>query len=130
MNTAVMNGSLGAMGPGNNMVNQDNGDTGRAIEPIMAPALVDPGSLETLHHSVLSALRSGSAPWFADVLRNHDEIGDLSNKGRRKMPALMRGADGRHLALTRRQVDLIRRVARGDIFADTRASSASPKDKK
>jgi hypothetical protein len=39
-------------------------------------------------------------------------VGDLSNKGRRKMPALMRGADGRALALTRRQVDVIRKAAR------------------
>jgi hypothetical protein len=125
MNTAAMNGRSG-----NNMAIQDNGDTNRAQEPIMAPALVDPGSLEVLHQQVLMALRSGSAPWFADVLRNHNEIGDLSTKGRRKMPALMRGADGRHLALTRRQVDLIRRVARGDIFSDTKAASASPKSKK
>ena len=33
------------------------------------------------------ALRSGAAPWFADVLRDHDEVGDLSDRGRRKMPA-------------------------------------------
>ena len=54
---------------------------------------------------------------FVDVLRKYDEIGDLSNKGRRKMPALMRGADARYLTLTRRQVDLIRKVAQRDIFA-------------
>lgn len=51
------------------------------------------------------------------MLRNFDEIGDLSNKGRRKMPALMRGADARYLTLTRQQVDLIRKVAQRDIFA-------------
>jgi hypothetical protein len=130
MNTTAMNGNPSPSGFGNNMAIQDNGDTNRALEPIMAQALVDPGSLETLHQHVLAALRSGSAPWFVDVLRKHDEIGDLSTKGRRKMPALMRGADGRHLALTSRQVDLIRRVARGDIFADTTAASASPKGKK
>ena len=39
----------------------------------------------------------------------YDEIGDLSDAGRRKMPAMMRGADGRHLTLTRRQVDQVRR---------------------
>ena len=61
-------------------------------------------ALEQLHQSLLVALRSGAAPWFADVLRDHDEVGDLSDRGRRKMPAMMRGADGRHLALTRRQV--------------------------
>jgi hypothetical protein len=57
-------------------------------------------------------LRSGTAPWFADVLRDYDEIGDLSAKGRRKMPAMMRGADGRYLTLTRRQASIIRAVAR------------------
>lgn len=122
MNTQVMNGIVGDSGPGNNMDNQDT-STGRAREPIMDPALVDPASLESLHQHVVTALKSGTAPWFVDVLRKHDEIGDLSNKGRRKMPALMRGADARHLALTRRQVDLIRRVASGDIFADTNADS-------
>ena len=34
------------------------------------------------------------------------------------MPALMRGADGRHLTLTRRQIDLIRTLVRGPIFTD------------
>jgi len=52
------------------------------------------------------------------VLRDYDEVGDLSDLGRRKMPAMMRGADGRYLALTRRQVNLIRALARGPIFPD------------
>ena len=86
---------------------------GRRAEPIMARSLVDTAALEQLHQSLLVALRSGAAPWFADVLRDHDEVGDLSDRGRRKMPAMMRGADGRHLALTRRQVAIIRALARG-----------------
>jgi hypothetical protein len=45
------------------------------------------------------------------VLREHDEVGDLTDAGRRKMPALMRGADARHLALTRRQVNKVRTAA-------------------
>jgi len=116
MNTNVMNGVVGPTGPGNNMAQQDNNDTGRVFEPIMDPSLVDPSSLERLHQQVLTALKSGAAPWFVDVLRAHDQIGDLSDKSRRKMPAMMRGADGRHLALTQRQVDLIRRVAGGELF--------------
>ncbi|MGH3990485.1 MAG: hypothetical protein ACRDTZ_24685, partial [Pseudonocardiaceae bacterium] len=76
----------------------------------------DAVALENLHQSLLVALRSGTAPWFADVLRDYDEIGDLSNRGRRKMPAMMRGADGLHLTLTRRQIDLIRTLVRGPIF--------------
>jgi hypothetical protein len=94
------------------MVRQDTGDTGRYFEPIMAPSLVDTVALENLHQNLLVALRSGTAPWFADVLREYDEIGDLSAKGRRKMPGMMRGADGRYLTLTRRQVSIIRAVAR------------------
>ena len=86
--------------------------------PIMAPSLVDDIAVENLHQSLLVALRSGHAPWFADVLRDYDAVGDLTDRGRRKMPAMMRGADGLHLALTRRQVDLIRTLVRGPIFAE------------
>lgn len=111
MNTPAMNEQ------GNGMAGHDNGAR-RRFEPIMARSLVDEVALENLHESLLVALRSGTAPWFADVLRDYDEIGDLSDRGRRKMPALMRGADGRHLTLTRRQIDLIRTLARGPIFAD------------
>ncbi|WP_331766157.1 hypothetical protein [Embleya sp. NBC_00896] len=119
MNTAVMNGNTtdGRIDAASTMVRQDTADTGRLFEPIMAPSLVDRTALLHLHQNVLTALRSGTAPWFADVLRDHDEIGDLSAKGRRKMPALMRGADGRALALTRRQVALLRQIAQRDIFA-------------
>jgi hypothetical protein len=84
----------------------------------MAPSLVDTKALENLHESLLVALRGGSAPWFADVLRDFDQVGDLTDRGRRKMPALMRGADGRHLTLTRRQLDLIRTLVRGPVFPD------------
>jgi len=47
-----------------------------------------------LHELVYAALLSGSAPWFAQVLRA-EEVADLSDKGRRKMPPMLRGADGR-----------------------------------
>ena len=107
MNTAAMNqGGMAA---------HDQGQ-GRRRDPIMAPSLVDAVALENLHQSLLVALRSGTAPWFADVLRDYDEVGDLSDRGRRKMPAMMRGADGQHLTLTRRQIDLIRTLMRGPIF--------------
>ncbi|MFJ6676119.1 hypothetical protein ACIQMJ_33890 [Actinosynnema sp. NPDC091369] len=118
MNTEVMNGNTvaGRVDAASTMVRQDTADTGRLFEPIMAPSLVDSAAVLALHQNVLAALRSGTAPWFADVLRDHDEVGDLTAKGRRKMPALMRGADGRSLALTRRQVDLVRLAARQAIF--------------
>jgi len=107
MNTAAMNqGGMAA----------HDQRQGRRRDPIMAPALVDDVALENLHQSLLVALRSGTAPWFADVLRDYDQVGDLSDGGRRKMPAMMRGADGQHLTLTRRQIDLIRTLMRGPIF--------------
>jgi len=111
MNTAAMNSQA------DSMVGHDAGE-GRRREPIMAPSLVDDVAVENLHQSLLVALRSGTAPWFGDVLRDYDEIGDLSDRGRRKMPAMMRGADGRHLTLTRRQIDLIRTLVRGPVFPD------------
>jgi hypothetical protein len=126
MNTKAMNAGAGY----NNMARMDNNDAGRAIEPIMAPSLVENRSLLSLHQSVLTALRSGTAPWFVDVIRNNDQVGDLSAKGRRKMPALMRGADGRHLALTRRQVDVIRKVAGRDIFRPTVGEEPLPPRKR
>src|SRR5262249_2321002 len=49
--------------------------------------------------------------------RKPEEIGDLSDAGRRKMPALMRGADARYLTLTRRQIDMISQVAAAAPFA-------------
>lgn len=110
MNTAAMNTG--------GMAGHDQ-QAGRRRDPIMAVSLVDEVALENLHQSLLVALRSGTAPWFADALRDYDEIGDLSDHGRRKMPAMMRGADGSHLTLTRRQIDLIRTLMRGPIFPDT-----------
>jgi hypothetical protein len=47
-------------------------------------------------------------------------VGDLSDLGRRKMPAMMRGAEGRHLVLTRRQIDAVVQAALGSFFAGDR----------
>jgi hypothetical protein len=118
MNTAVMNGNVvnGQIAVASTMVGQDTNDFGRRFEPIMAPSLVDNLAVLALHQSVFTALRSGTAPWFPDLLRRHDGIGDLSSVGRRKMPALMRGADGRYMALTRRQVDTVRKTASRNMF--------------
>ncbi len=118
INATAMNGNAldGRADVAVTLSREDNTDTARLLEPIMAPSLVDSSALVELHRAVMAALRSGTAPWFIDVLRRHDEVGDLSNKGRRKMPALMRGSDGRLLALTRRQLDHVRKPARGPIF--------------
>lgn len=109
MNTAQMNKASSQRGVG--MARMDLLDVNRALEPIADPAVADSLAIQSRHERVLLALESGSLAWFARVLRNYDEVGDLSNEGRRKMPALMRGADSRHLALTRRQVSKVRATA-------------------
>jgi len=116
LNTAVMNGNPvnGRLASASIMPSQDANDYHRMFGPIMATALVDNLSVVALHQTLLTALKSGTPPWFVDVLRQPEEVGDLTDKGRRKMPAMMRGADARYLTLTRRQIDKIRKsVARG-----------------
>jgi hypothetical protein len=125
MNTAVMNGNTvaGRTAVASMMPSQDSNDTHRLFAPVMAPSIVDTLSVLALHQGVLTALRAGTAPWFVDALRKPEEIGDLSDAGRRKMPAMMRGADGRYLTLTRRQIDMIRQVSAAAPF---KASSMGP----
>jgi hypothetical protein len=105
-NTAALNGNPIDGSVVNSMVSQDT-NWGRAETPIMAPAIVDSPALQALHQSVFAAIRSGSATWFGQVLRKYDDVGDLTDRGRRKMPAMMRGSDGMHLALTRRQYNAV-----------------------
>lgn len=109
MNTMQMNKPSQQRGVG--MARMDFLDVNRALEPIVDPAVADSLAIRSRHERVLLALDSGSLAWFARVLRHYDEIGDLSDEKRRKMPALMRNADGRHLALTRRQVNKVRAAA-------------------
>ncbi|HEX3446412.1 MAG TPA: hypothetical protein VHS80_16975, partial [Chthoniobacterales bacterium] len=101
MNTGVLNSPSV-----NSMANQDTG-TGRAAEPIFDPSVVDALAIRARHEGVLLALNSGTMAWFSGVLRRYTEVGDLSEDGRRKMPGMMRGSDGSHLALTRRQASKI-----------------------
>ncbi|MEW6737913.1 MAG: hypothetical protein AB1489_41935 [Acidobacteriota bacterium] len=118
MNTAVMNGNAinGRFNVASTMVRQDTNDFERLYEPIMATSLVDNLAVLALHERVFTALGGGAAPWFSDVLRRPAEIGDLSNKARRKMPALMRGADGRALTFTHRQIHTIIKAASQAMF--------------
>jgi hypothetical protein len=127
LNTTVMNGNPvdGRVDVASTMVGQDTGDFRRYFEPIMAPSLVDTLAVQALHARVLSALRSGTAAWFADTLRRPDEIGDMSDAGRRKMPAMMRGADGRMLTLTRRQIALVVKASARAMFAGPTAPSGA-----
>jgi hypothetical protein len=119
MNTAVMNGNAvdGRQNVASTMIRQDTNDFERFFEPIMATSLVDNLAVRALHERVFNGLSSGAAPWFSDALRRPEDIGDLSNAGRRKMPALMRNADGRALTLTRRQVNTIIKAAAGAMFS-------------
>lgn len=124
MNTAIMNGNAyeGKLNMASTMVRQNTNDFGRLYEPIMATSLVDNLALQVLHERVFTGLSTGASPWFADLLRRPTEIGDLSAKALRKMPALMRGADGRSLTFTYRQINMIIKAAstsllRNDDFA-------------
>lgn len=114
MNTAAMNGNQFGPKPdiASTMVRQDRGDTERAFEPIMAETIVDNLAVRALHQNIFASLSSGAPPWFISVIRKFDEIGDLSTEGRRKMPAMMRNADGRYLTLTRRQREKIRMASK------------------
>jgi hypothetical protein len=130
MNTTVMNGNTvgGRQAAASMMPSQDANDTHRMFAPVMASGIVDNRAILALHQAVLAALRAGSAPWFTDLLRQPEEIGDLSDAGRRKMPALMRGADARYLTLTRRQIDTIGTVAAAAPFAPRWPSAMVPKN--
>lgn len=122
MNTRVMNSNSidGRENVASTLGRQDSNDFGRLYAPIFASSLVDNLAVRALHERVLSALRSGSAPWFSQVLRRPDEVGDLSDRGRRKMPAMLRGADSRALTLTRRQISAVVKAALlGPFSSDT-----------
>ncbi|NVZ69386.1 hypothetical protein [Pseudomonas costantinii] len=124
MNTAVMNGNPinGRLNVVSTMVRQNTNDFSRYYEPIAAATLVDNLALRALHERVFSALSGGGAPWFAQALRQPEEIGDLSSTALRKMPALMRGADGRGLVLTRRHIDMVVKAARNAMFSSSTAA--------
>ena len=110
MNTGQMNLFSAQRGVG--MARMDYLDYARLGQPIADSAVADSLAIRSRHERVLLALESGSMAWFARVLREYDQVGDLTDLARRKMPALMRGADGRHLALTRRQTSLVRAAAK------------------
>lgn len=118
MNTTVMNGNMvnGQLNTASTMVRQNTNDFGRYYEPIMAGSIVDNLALRALHERVFSGLSTGAAPWFAEALRQPEEIGDLSSQALRKMPALMRGADGRSLCLTRRMISKVVKAAATAMF--------------
>jgi hypothetical protein len=125
MNTAVMNGNAvnGLARPASMMPTQDSNDTHRTFQPIVGAGIADTRGILALHQAAIAALRAGTAPWFPDLLRQPENIGDLSDAERRKMPALMRGADGRYMTLTRRQIDTITKVAAAGVYANPGAAA-------
>jgi hypothetical protein len=130
MNTAVMNGNdykgRSALKL-DSMPQEESADTERALRPVMPPEMVDPRAIEDLHERVYAALSAGVAPWFADLMRQPEEVTDFTDYGRRKMPAMMCGADNGYLALTRRQIDTIRRAAEAPVPLAS-APAPSPAD--
>jgi hypothetical protein len=129
MNTNVMNGNPinGRWNVASTMVRQDTNDFGRLYEPIMASSIVDNLALQSLHERVFNGLSTGMAAWFADALRRPDKIGDLSDKERRKMPGLMRGADGRGLTLTYRMINTVIKAAANAMFEDNNVNGTTKK---
>jgi hypothetical protein len=105
MNTAAMNGNPELRV--SNMAGHDSG-WGRAREPIFPAGMSDAKIIRGIHESVLRGMTGGDLSFIVDIQRQPDKVADLSDAGRRKMPAMMRGSDSFHLALTRRQVDTIR----------------------
>ena len=116
MNMAIMNGNDFKDRPAmalDSMPEEEAAGTERAIRPVMAPGTVDTFAIMTLHQQIYAALRAGAAPWFAPLLRRPDQVADFTDYGRRKMPALMCGADNNYLALTWRQIDAVTKAAHG-----------------
>jgi hypothetical protein len=114
MNVAVMNGNDFKGRPAlslDSMPEEEAADTERAIRPVMHPGSVDTKAITALHQQAYAALRAGTAPWFARLLRRPDKAADFTDHGRRKMPALMCGADNNYLALTWRQIHTIEKAA-------------------
>lgn len=118
MNTAIMNGNpyYGRSGTASTMPRQDTNDTHRAFEPVMSPDIVDNFAVRQLHERIYNSLDTGIAPWFINSIRMPYEIGKLDNETRRKMPAMMRGADARALTLTYRQINtIIKAITQGSL---------------
>ncbi|HEY3912949.1 MAG TPA: hypothetical protein VGN61_00570 [Verrucomicrobiae bacterium] len=114
LNVAVMNGNpvLGREPlTFDTMPAEEAFDVERLMRPVVPEKTADTLAIMALHQQVFAALRGGAAPWFAGAIRRPEEAGDYTDHGRRKMPAMMCGADGNYLALTYRQINTIYRAA-------------------
>jgi hypothetical protein len=114
LNVAVMNGNpVNGRKPldFDTMPAEEAFDVQRMMRPVVPERTADTLMIMNLHQQVYAALQGGAAPWFAHVLRLPTEVGDFTDHGRRKMPAMMCGADGGYLALTYRQINAILRCS-------------------
>jgi hypothetical protein len=123
MNIAVLNGDTvrGRPNRADTMGADDASDFNRPLASIMAPHAVDTWAILDLHRQLYVALKSGVPAWFDRLMRSPDETADLSDHGRRKMPALMSGADTNYLALTHRQLDTLKKAGKGALFDEPEA---------
>ncbi|HZZ22846.1 MAG TPA: hypothetical protein VFE60_09840 [Roseiarcus sp.] len=125
MNVAVTNGNdfkgRSALSL-DSMPEEEAAVTERAIRPVMHPGSVDTRAITALHQQAYAALRAGTAPWFAHLLRRPDDAADYTDHGRRKMPALMCGSDNNYLALTWRQIHTIEKAASDPHLIDARTN--------
>jgi hypothetical protein len=121
LNVAVMNGNpVSGRDPLeiDTMPAEEAFDVLRPMRPVFSERTADTLAIMRLHQQVFATLRAGAAPWFPDLLRRPEDVADFTDTGRRKMPALMCGADGSYLALTHRQINTIARAAHQPLDMD------------
>ncbi|GLR83339.1 hypothetical protein [Bradyrhizobium iriomotense] len=128
MNVAVMNGNPFRGRDGidlDTMPAEEAFGNQRPLRPVFSPPAADTHAIMALHQRVFAAVTSGSVAWFAKLLRQPEEVADLTDDGRRKMPALMCGADSNYLALTRRQIKAIEKIGPPKMAASKDVPSSS-----
>jgi hypothetical protein len=110
INTMVMNGDepvADVQRNRNNMPGQE-GDYGRTFEAIFSKTLAEYLSAVQFHVSRLQAAMDSELKTAFDGglahMRKPEEVADLTDTARHKMPAMMRGNEGSELVLTRRQI--------------------------
>jgi|GEM_PF-268119 len=140
LNVAVMNGNwVDGRNPLDidTMPAEEAYDVWRMMRPVFTPHAVDTLAIVGLHQRVYASMRGGAAPWFPALMRKPDQVADFTDTGRRKMPALMCGADGNYLALTHRQIDTIAKASvravdahplSGTIEADAERTTLIPRN--
>jgi hypothetical protein len=130
LQTSVMNGNQGIGGVPQNANNMSGHDRGfeRAFAPIFPPPAAEHTLVVSRHEGVLNSVQSGGPIAVSQRLRTWDTVGDLSDGGRQRMPAMMRGADGKHLALTRRQASVVKRYEESIVITPPPPPTETPRE--